>query len=198
MRLPIAFLATLAAIGLRLGAAAAAAQINMPDPSQIAGVPLPAPELPPGTVSVRVVRERMGNNVSGQSVTLSVGGARRTAVTDAQGRAEFASLPVAAAVVAETTVDGEALRSQEFTVPDRGGVRVALIAGVAAARDREAAAAADAAKMPARPGVVVFGGESRVIMEFQDDTLQVFYILEIANSARTPIDIGGPLIFSLP
>jgi hypothetical protein len=52
--------------------------------------------------------------------------------------------------------------------------------------------------MPARPGVVVFGGESRVIMEFQDDTLQVFYILEIANSARTPIDTGGPLIFSLP
>jgi hypothetical protein len=175
-----------------------AAQIDMPDPSQIAGVPLPAPELPSGTVSVRVVRERMGNNLSGQTVTLSVGGARRTAVTDAQGRAEFASLPVAAAVVAETTVDGEALRSREFTVPERGGVRVALIAGIAAANAREAASAAEAAKMPARPGVVAFGGESRIIMEFQDDTLQVFYILEIVNNARTPIDTGGPLIFSLP
>jgi hypothetical protein len=45
---------------------------------------------------------------------------------------------------------------------------------------------------------MVFGGESRIIMEFQDDTLQVFYILELVNNARTPIDTGGPLIFSLP
>ena len=32
------------------------AQVEMPDPSAIAGTPLPAPELPAGTVTVRVVR----------------------------------------------------------------------------------------------------------------------------------------------
>ena len=45
----------------------------MPDPSAIAGTPLPAPELPDRAVTVRVVRERMGNNVPGQTVTLKVG-----------------------------------------------------------------------------------------------------------------------------
>ena len=63
------------------------AQVNMPDPSAIAGVPLPAPELPNATVSLRVVRERMGNNVAGQEVTLTVGSTPRKATTDEQGRA---------------------------------------------------------------------------------------------------------------
>src|SRR5262245_48844657 len=82
------------------------AQIAMPDPTQMSGVPLPAPELPDGTVTVRVVRERMGNNISGQTVTLKVAGAIRTATTDAQGRAQFDKLPPGAAVEAEVTVDG--------------------------------------------------------------------------------------------
>ena len=56
-----------------LFAAPAYAQVEMPDPSAIAGQPLPAPELPNATVSIRVVRERMGNNIAGQEVTLNVG-----------------------------------------------------------------------------------------------------------------------------
>ena len=47
-----------------------AAQVAMPDAAQMSGMPLPAPELPNATVTVRVVRERMGNNVPGQEVTL--------------------------------------------------------------------------------------------------------------------------------
>ena len=35
-------------------------------------------------------------------------------------------------------------------------------------------------------------------MEFRDDALQVFYMLEILNNARTRVDIGGPLIIDLP
>ena len=49
-----------------------------PIPSAIAGTPLPAPELPDRTVTVRVVRERMGNNIAGQAVTLKVGSDTRT------------------------------------------------------------------------------------------------------------------------
>jgi hypothetical protein len=75
---------------------------------------------------------------------------------------------------------------------------VALIAGIAAAAAKETSEAEAAAKMPARPGVVEIGPESRIIIEYQDDNLTVFYLLEILNNARTPIDIGGPLLIRLP
>jgi len=174
------------------------AQVAMPDPSAIAGTPLPAPELPDTTVTVRVVRERMGNNIAGQAVTLTVGGSARNAITDEQGRAQFEGLAAGTLVRASATVDGEALTSQEFPVPGSGGVRVALIAGLARAAEAEKTAAAAAAKEPARPGVVEFGPESRIIFEFQNDTLTVFYLLEVVNNARTPIDIGGPILMELP
>lgn len=183
---------------LPAGVSPASAQVDMPDPSAIAGTPLPAPELPAGTVTVRVVRERMGNNIAGQEVTLTVGGARRTMKTDEQGRAQFDKLPDGALVQATTIVDGETLTSQEFAVASQGGTRVALIAGIAAAKAKESAAAAAAAREPARPGVVEIGPESRVIVEFQDDNLTLFYLLEIVNNARTPIDIGGPILIKLP
>jgi hypothetical protein len=173
-------------------------QVDMPDPSAIAGTPLPAPELPVGTVTVRVVRERMGNNIAGQEVTLTVGGARRTMQTDEQGRAQFDKLPTGALVQATTVVDGETLTSREFAVAGQGGTRVALIAGIAAAKAAEKSAADAAAREPARPGVVEIGPESRVIVEYQDDNLTIFYLLEVVNSARTPIDVGGPLLIKLP
>lgn len=179
-------------------ASAARAQVNMPDPSAIAGTPLPAPELAAGTITVRVVRERMGNNIAGQEVTLTAGQGKRTLKTDAQGRAQFDGLAPGMMVQATTTVDGETLTSQQFAVPNSGGVRVALIAGIAAAAAKEKSEAEAAAKMPARPGVVEIGPESRIIIEYQDDNLTVFYLLEILNNARTPIDIGGPLLIRLP
>jgi hypothetical protein len=187
---------TVLALVLALGGALTAQQ--MPDPSQMAGQPLPAPELPAGTVSVRVVRERMGNNVAGHPVTLRAGDRTLTGKTDEQGRAAFPSIAAGTVVAAETTVDGETLRSQEFTMPPNTGIRVALIAGLQAAAAREQAARDEAARQPARPGMVVFGGESRVILEFQDDNLQVFYLLDIVNNARTPIDIGEPMYIVFP
>jgi hypothetical protein len=171
---------------------------QMPDPSQMAGQPLPAPELPGGTVSVRVVRERMGNNVADHPVTLKAGDRTLSGKTDAQGRATFAGIAAGTRVTAETVVDGETLRSREFPVPSGSGVRVALIAGLEAAAARDKAAREDAARQPARQGIVVFGGESRIILEFQDDNLQIFYLLDIVNNARTPIDPGGPMFIEFP
>ena len=181
-----------------LGASVASAQVEMPDPSAIAGTPLPAPELPAGSITVRVVRERMGNNIAGQDVTLRVGTEARRGKTDAQGRAQFDGIAPGTMVQATTTVDGETLTSQEFAAPAKGGIRVALIAGIAAAAAKEKAAADAAAREPARPGVVEIGPESRIIVEFQDDWLTVFYLLEVVNNARTPIEIGGPLLIELP
>ena len=170
----------------------------MPDPAQMSGVPLPAPELPDATVTVRLVRERMGNNVPGHEVTLITPDGRASAVTDAEGRAQFTAVPAGARVTAEATIDGETLRSQEFPVPASGGVRVALVAGVAKAAAATAAARAEAAAAPARPGAVVFGPDTRVILEFQDDLPTVFYLFNVVNNARTPVDTGKPLILDLP
>ncbi len=178
--------------------ASAVAQVAMPDAGAMVGTPLPAPELPDATVTVRVVREHMGNNVGGHPVLLRVGGANRTATTDAQGRAQFDGIPAGTLVQATTTVDTEVLTSREFTIPAKGGVRVALVAGIQQAAATEKAAAEAGAREPARPGVVEFGPESRIVLEFQDDNLTLFYLLEVVNSARTPIDMGGPLIVELP
>ena len=52
----------------------ARAQVGMPDPSQMSGVPLPSPELSTGTMTVRVVRGSLSNNLPGQRVELSVQG----------------------------------------------------------------------------------------------------------------------------
>jgi hypothetical protein len=171
---------------------------QMPDPSLIHGKALPAPELPNGTVTVRVVRESIGNNISGQPVTLTATGRTRTAPTDDLGRAEFTNLPVGQEGRAAATVDGEALQSDPFTIPSSGGLRVILVAGMARAAERKAAEAAQATAAPPVRGTVVFGGNSRVLTQFADDALQIYYVLEVLNSARNRVDIGGPLVIDLP
>jgi hypothetical protein len=178
-------------------AVSASAQ-QMPDPSLIHGKALPAPELPDGTITVRVVRESIGNDIPNQQVSLTASGRTRTAETDAQGRAQFTNLPVGQEGRAAATVDGEALQSDPFTIPDRGGLRVILVAGIAKAAERKAAEAAQATAAPPVKGTVVFGGNSRVLVQFADDVLQVYYVLEIVNSARNRVDIGGPLVIDLP
>src|SRR5688572_27782214 len=84
-------------------ATAANAQINMPDPSMIAGKALPAPELPNGTVSVRVVRESIGNNIVGQDVTVNAGGVTKAGKTDDAGRAQMVGFPAGTQGTAEAT-----------------------------------------------------------------------------------------------
>ena len=170
---------------------------QMPDPSQIHGRALPAPELKDGTVTVRVTREAIGNWAPGLQVRVSVGGTTKTATTDQQGRAEFTGLPAGEAR-AEALVDGETLQSQPFAVPTSGGLRVILVAGLAKAAERKKQEEAAELAAPPIKGVVSLGPESRIVMEFNNDTLWVNYVLEIVNSARTRVDIGGPLNIELP
>jgi hypothetical protein len=149
-------------------------------------------------VTVRVVRESIGNDLPGQSVTLTASGRGRNATTDAQGRAQFTNLPMGQEGRATVTVDGEALQSDPFTIPTSGGLRVILVAGIAKAAERKAAEASQAAAAPPVRGTVVIGGNSRILTQFSDDALQVYYVLEVINSARSRVDIGGPLVFDLP
>ena len=170
----------------------------MPDPSLINGKALPAGDLQTGTITVRLVRESIGNNIIGQ-VTITVGSVSKTATTDEQGRAEFKGLPAGAEGKAEADVDGEHLASDPFVVPRSGGLRVILVAGLAKAAERkkQEETQAAAAAPPVR-GAVTLGGNSRIVFEYPDDLMRVYYMLEIVNNARTRVDIGGPLIIDLP
>lgn len=187
----------LGAMCLVLAAGVASGQVAMPDPAQMSGVPLPSGELAVGTITVRVVRGTVSNNIPNQKVELVVGGAPREGSTGASGRAEFAGLRPGDRVQAFTTVDGTRLESQVITMPAQGGIRVMLVAtdGAAAARKEDDARLREA---PAERGMVVFGGESRFIVERGDESLNVFYVLEIVNTSRTPVATDGPLIFDLP
>jgi hypothetical protein len=173
-----------------------AAQIDMPDPKKIAGVPLPATDLPAGTISVRVIRGSFEKNIPDTAVEFSVDGKRRTAKTDASGRAQIAGLARGARVRAAAVVDGVRLESQEVVVAE-SGVRFVLVAvdpelEKRAEEDRRLAVSAPV------PGLVVFGPETRMIAEMSNDRLNIFYVLQILNTARTPVDPGGPVLFDLP
>ena len=170
---------------------------GMPDPKQMSGRPLPVGDLPVGTVTVRVVRGSMTNVIPNQPVELSGAGAPLTATTNAQGRAEFPGLRPGLTVQATTTVDGERLQSQQFTVPTSGGIRVALVATDPAASKDAAGGAAPAAQ--AGTGNVSLGDQSRFVVEMgADEALNVFYILEVVNSAQAPVQPAAPLVFELP
>jgi hypothetical protein len=144
-----------------IGAQSLRAQIDMPDPKEMAGIPRPVDDLPNGSVSVRLIRGELSNRIVDHPVELAVGGKPRTARTDGEGRAQFDQLPAGVELKAVAVVDGERLESQLFPAPSRGGIRVML---VATDKEREARKAAEAAA-PAVVGEVVFGGQSRIIIE---------------------------------
>ena len=168
------------------------AQFEMPDMKQMSGIPRPVTDLPDGSVSVRVIRGSLSNNLAGQQVDLVVGGAKRTAKTDENGRAQFDKLPAGALVKASTDVDGEHIESQEFPAPGQGGIRLMLVA-----TDKNAAPATSP-EAPAVTGQVIITDQSRIVMEPRDEVVNVFYLLDINNTARVPVNPAAPFAFDLP
>jgi hypothetical protein len=169
---------------------------QMPDPKTIAGIPLPVSDVAVGTVVVRVIRGSLANNIPDQQVELTGAGAPRQVKTDATGRAEFTGLAPGTRVTATTTVQGERLQSQTFPVPASGGTRLLLVATdpdveQRAAEDRSLAAA------PAQAGLVVIGEQSRFVFELGDGSLSVFNLLQLVNTARTPVQPPQPIVFEL-
>ncbi|HET7502943.1 MAG TPA: carboxypeptidase-like regulatory domain-containing protein [Kofleriaceae bacterium] len=117
------------ALVLALGIAGGMLEVT-PAAAQMAaalGKPLPSPDLPVGTVSVRIVAGSAASPVVGTTVTLIVNDAPREARTDSAGRATFAGLPPGASVVAKVTdADKAEHASDVFTVPESGGARVMI------------------------------------------------------------------------
>ena len=99
-----------------------------------AGMPLADGALPPGSMTVRVVKGAFDGDLSGISVEVEVAGQKTLrAQTGAVGRAEFAHLPIGGNVRASTIVNGERLQSEAFAMPAESGVRVLLVTGTGAA-----------------------------------------------------------------
>jgi hypothetical protein len=170
------------------------AQIQMPDAREMSGIPRPVDDLPNGSISIRLVRGDLSNNITDHPVDLQADGRTLTVRTDGSGRAEFRDLPPGNSVKALAVVDGERLESQSFAVPSSGGVRMLL---VATDKEREARAAAEAAA-PAITAPVVIGGESRIILEPDDEDVRIFYLLDVMNNTRAPANPQTPFIFDLP
>ena len=170
---------------------------QMPDPKAMSGLPLQVPDLAVGTVTARVFRGALSNPLPGQTVELSGAGAAKNATTDDAGRATFSGLPPGARVRAAVIVDGERIQSQEFDVPAAGGVRLMLVA-TDAAIEKKAAEDRALAQGAAVSGVVVLGEQSRFVLEVADDTLNVFSLMQIVNTAKSPVKTDGPLVFDLP
>jgi hypothetical protein len=169
----------------------ASAQFQMPDPKEMSGIPRPVTDLPAGHVSVRLIRGQLSNNIQGHPVEMHAGGKVLTVKTDENGRAEFSGVAPGTNVRARAAVDGEQLESQEFPWPRDGGIRVMLVA-------TDKAAAGPGAVFQPQPGNVVLGDETRVIIDHTDDALQVYYVLDIRNSARTPVQPASGLVIDLP
>ncbi len=183
-----------ALLGLIALAASGPAQAQtLPDPRQMSGVPLPSSDLPAGTIAVRVIRGSFANNVTGVPVEFTADGKTTTVVTDSSGRAQTTGWTRGARVTARTTVDGQRIESQEMVVAERGGIRVMLVAAAPTA-----GAAGPSLRLAATPGSVVLGPRSRLVVDFVDDRLRIFYVMDVVNAGGGPVDIGGPLIFELP
>lgn len=91
------------------------------------GKPLPSPDLPVGTVSVRVVAGAPSSPVSNTEVALIVNGTPQIARTDSAGRAHFKDLPPGAQLQAKVfDEDKKETSSEQFTLPADSGARLML------------------------------------------------------------------------
>ena len=166
------------------------AQFQMPDPKMMSGIPRPVDDLPTGSISVRLIRGQLSNNIAGHQVDLHYANGRVIKVsTDEAGRAQFDKL-APGVVKASADVDGEHLESQDFEVPKQGGIRLMLVA-----TDKNAKAAPQA---PAVSGTVSLSENSRIVFEPGDEDVAVYYILEVVNNNTNPVTPNPPFVFDMP
>ena len=164
----------------------------MPDPKQMSGIPRPVDDLPKGAISVRLIRGQLSNNITGHPVELHVGSKVRTVKTYESGRAQFNDVTPGATLKAAADIDGEHLESQEFPAPSSGGIRLMLVA------TDTSKGTAPAPNAPAGAGPVVIGDQSRIVMQPADESVEVFYLLDVSNNAAAPVNPPVPFVIDLP
>jgi hypothetical protein len=162
----------------------------MPDPKEMSGIPRPVNDLPGGSISVRLIRGALSNNIVDHPVQLRVGDRVLTVKTDDAGRAQFDKVTPGATVKASADVDGEHLESQEFRAPAQGGVRLMLVATDPAKKPNPQAAPVT--------GQVVIANDSRIVMEPGDEVVTVYYLLGISNTSQVPVKPPSVFMFDMP
>lgn len=96
-------------------------------PAEAMGEPLKAPQLAPGTISVRVIAGSTSAAVVGGDVTLLVDNVPRVMRTDGSGRAIFTGIPINAKVQAKIQdAEKKDILSKQFAVPDQGGIQLIM------------------------------------------------------------------------
>jgi len=160
----------------------------------MAGIPRPVTDLPDASISVRLIRGQLSNNIASHPVELHFANGRVIKVnTDDAGRAQFDKVPPGV-VKASADVDGEHLESQDFEAPKQGGIRLMLVA-----TDKNAPAKAPGDNVaPAVAGTVTLSDNSRIVFEPGDEDVAVYYILEIVNSNTNPVNPNPPFVFDMP
>jgi hypothetical protein len=104
------------------------AQPMMVDPSRMSGIPRPDPQVPAGTITVRLIRGELSNRMVGTEVLLeSADGAKKTGKTDDQGRATFGGLSGGTAYRASAREGGVEMTSQPIELQPNMGTRVMLV-----------------------------------------------------------------------
>ena len=83
---------TWAAWSLALLLSAVGLVAQMPDARQMSGIPMPSGDVPAGSVSVRLVRGSLADNIAGHPVELRSGEKVQTLKTDSNGRAVFSGI----------------------------------------------------------------------------------------------------------
>jgi hypothetical protein len=166
----------------------------MPDAKEMSGIPRPVGDLPNSTISVRLIRGSLANNITDHPVTLQVGPRTLTVKTDESGRAEFKGLTPGATAKASADVDGEHLDSQEFPVPAQGGVRLMLVA----TDPNKKPTPPPAPEAPAKTGPVLIGDQSRFVLQPREEAVDVFYLLDISNDQGVPVNPPAPFVIDLP
>jgi hypothetical protein len=162
---------------------------GMPDAKAMSGIPRPDGASPAGAVSVRLVRGQLSNLIAGHPVEFIVNGQSQSVKTDETGHAVIRGLPPGATVHVVTTVDGERLDSQDFQVLPDAGVVLMLVATDKTAAEQMAREAV--------AGTVTLGGQTRIVTQFEDEVLQVYYLFDFVNAASSPVKVE-PLVFTLP
>lgn len=158
---------------------------------------MPSPDVPAGSIVVRLVRGDISNNITNHAVELQAGGQTLTAKTDENGRATFSGLAPGTDAHAVAVVDGERIESDHLQLSGANGLRVILVAGVGAGSGGAAVPPPPPGAAPVA-GEVVFGGQSRIQIEFDDDQVEVFYLFDVVNRGSSPVTPKNELTFVLP
>src|SRR3569623_774123 len=152
------------------------------------GKPLPSPDLPGGTVSVRVVAGSPSSPVEGTDVTLIVNGTPRVARTDSAGRAIFKDLPTGATVQAKVVdADKKETQSEAFPLPSDSGVRLML---TTKPWNPGAGAGMGGADGGAMPDPINMSGQARIE---QNDAAGTFTVRLTYDDFKDPPPAGTPV-----